>query len=243
MIRTRREGFDDVFVSRRYGDFRTLADEVRSNPIFISRTQANLDMFLQLRKHHSDEDIPPPPNKDRSSSSSNGSTASTNVASRLRGAKSFPNLKNLSSTADGSNDSLPLSPTTTVAPSTPLQRERNRLSLRAYLHQLLAHSTLASSPVLRAFLTMDPIQLTEEEEMDAKRREELDAIREEGKEQFEKEVSARVDKLRDAVKDVKGDLMGPGERMTNVSTAYWIVRTHHDCRRSNTCVWGYPENS
>jgi hypothetical protein len=65
---------------------------------------------------------------------------------------------------------------------------------------------------------MDPIQLTEEEEMDAKRREELDAVREEGKQQFEKEVSARVDKLRDAVKDVKGDLIGPGERITGCVT-------------------------
>lgn len=62
---------------------------------------------------------------------------------------------------------------------------------------------------------MDPIQLTEEEEMDAKRREELDAVREGGKDQFEKEVSARVDKLRDAIKHVKGDLMGPGEATTN----------------------------
>jgi hypothetical protein len=177
-------------------------------------------MLLQLRKHHPGEDIPPPPNKDRSSSAINGATASTNVASRLRGAKSSPNLKNFSTAAD---DSLPSSPTTTVAPSTPLQRERNRLSLRAYLHQLLAHSTIASSPVLRAFLTMDSIQLTEEEEMDARRREELDAIREEGKEQFEKEVSDRVDKLRDAVKDVKGDLMGPGERMTSGATTFWIV--------------------
>lgn len=58
---------------------------------------------------------------------------------------------------------------------------------------------------------MDPIQLTEDEEIDSRRREELDAVREEGKLQFEKEVSDRVDKLRDAVKNVKGDLMGKGE--------------------------------
>lgn len=62
---------------------------------------------------------------------------------------------------------------------------------------------------------MDPIELTEEEEMDARRREELDAIREEGKNQFEREVSDRVDKLREAVKGVQGDLMGPGKLLVS----------------------------
>lgn len=63
---------------------------------------------------------------------------------------------------------------------------------------------------------MDPIRLSGEEEEDARRREELDNVREQGKSQFEKEVSDRVDKLRDAVKDVKGDLMGPGELLSLV---------------------------
>ncbi|KAI0352942.1 hypothetical protein OH77DRAFT_1558589 [Trametes cingulata] len=46
IIRTRRRGQPEVFVSRRYGDFRTLADE--------------------LRKAHPEEVVPPPPPKDRS---------------------------------------------------------------------------------------------------------------------------------------------------------------------------------
>ncbi|KAF8309595.1 hypothetical protein DL93DRAFT_2062783 [Clavulina sp. PMI_390] len=194
VIRTRRPGAEDIFVSRRYGDFRSLADE--------------------LRKHHPMVEIPPPPQKDRTSVTSNGTTVPS--ASRLRTSKSQVNLSSASSPSstprwNDSNDSLPNSPTTTgsIAPSSPLQRERNRLTLRSYLNALLAQPTIAASPVFRSFLTMDPIQLTEEEEMDAKRREELDAIREEGKNQFEKEVSDRVDKLRDALKDVKGDLMGP----------------------------------
>lgn len=33
IIRTRRARFPDVYVSRRYGDFRTLADEVRESEL------------------------------------------------------------------------------------------------------------------------------------------------------------------------------------------------------------------
>lgn len=111
------------------------------------------------------------------------------------------------SEANASSDSL--APSSSSA-STPLQRERNRLTLRSYINTLLSTPEIASSPVLRSFLTMNPITLNEEERTDARRREELDRIREEGKTQFEKEVSDRVDKLRNAAKDLKGDLMGPG---------------------------------
>ena len=58
---------------------------------------------------------------------------------------------------------------------------------------------------------MDPTTLSEEEIEDARRREDLDRQREEGKKVFEREVSERVDRLRSHLKDVKGDLMGPGE--------------------------------
>ncbi len=58
---------------------------------------------------------------------------------------------------------------------------------------------------------MDPTTLSEEEKMDAMRRENLDNQREEGKKVFEREVTERVDKLRRYLKDIKGDMMGPGE--------------------------------
>lgn len=45
---------------------------------------------------------------------------------------------------------------------------------------------------------------------DAHRREEADNTREDGRKRFAKEVAARVDGLRDAVKSVKGDIMGKG---------------------------------
>jgi hypothetical protein len=70
--------------------------------------------------------------------------------------------------------------------------------------------TIASSPVIKSFLSADPTTLTNEEVEDAQRREEADRTRDEGRKQFAKEVSARVDSLRNVVKGMKGDLLGRG---------------------------------
>jgi len=94
-----------------------------------------------------------------------------------------------------------------------LSREKNRLTLRSYLNSLLTSSTIASSPVLRSFLLSGSITLTPDELEDAKRREEADKVREEGRKRFAKEVAGRVDGLRDAVKSVKGDVMGKGNNL------------------------------
>ncbi|KAF8265123.1 hypothetical protein EI94DRAFT_1736635 [Lactarius quietus] len=168
IIRTRRSHCKDVYVSRRYGDFRTLYNE--------------------LRKAHSDEDVRPPPAKDR--------TYVSGTSASLEHAES------------GSNDSLPLSPTPTATPSLRLAREKNRLTLRAYLHSLISSITIASSPVMRSFLLSDPTTLSDEELEDAQRREEADRTRDEGRKQFAKEISVRVDSLRGLVKNVKSELLG-----------------------------------
>lgn len=183
IIRTRRSHYKDVYVSRRYGDFKTLYNE--------------------LRKAHPDEEIRPPPAKDR-----------TYVNSRARELPLSPTVSNTSSSfetsasAGGSYDSPPASPVPTVAPSLRLAREKNRLTLRAYLHALMSSATIASSPVIKSFLSADPTTLTNEEIEDAQRREEADRTRDEGRKQFAREVSARVDSLRSVVKGMKGDLLG-----------------------------------
>jgi len=95
-----------------------------------------------------------------------------------------------------------------------LAREKNRLTLRAYLRELMSSSTIASSPVLRSFLLSGPITLSVEEQEDALRREEADRLRDEGRKTFAKEVATRVNSLRDAIKSVKGDIMGKGMQCT-----------------------------
>jgi hypothetical protein len=97
-----------------------------------------------------------------------------------------------------------------VAETARLSREKNRLSLRSYLNGILASAVLGSSPVVRSFLTAGPITLTPLEVEDVRRREEADSLRDDGRKRFAKEIAGRVENLREAVKSVKGDLMGKG---------------------------------
>ena len=75
----------------------------------------------------------------------------------------------------------------------------------------MSSGTIASSPVLKSFLLSGPTTLTSEELEDTRRREDADRMREDGRKRFAKEIAARVDGLRDAVKSVKGDIMGKGK--------------------------------
>ena len=91
-----------------------------------------------------------------------------------------------------------------------LAREKNRLTLRAYLHSLLSNRELASSPVLLHFLLSDPTQLSRDEQEDARRREEADRKRDEGRIQFAHRIAAQVEGLRGAIRSVKGEVMAKG---------------------------------
>ncbi|PPQ71363.1 hypothetical protein CVT24_011749 [Panaeolus cyanescens] len=185
LIRTRRSRYPDVVVSRRYGDFRTLAAE--------------------LTKAHPEKTIRSPPAKDRSyvnvppspsSSTSPYSPGPSELSRQPTTSTSFSDVEGRSSQDHN------------MTPPSRLSREKNRLTLRAYLHSLLSSSVLASSPVIRSFLLSGPIQLSPEELEDARRREEADKVREDSRIKFAKEIANRVDSLRDAVKSVKGDLLG-----------------------------------
>ena len=111
---------------------------------------------------------------------------------------------------DDLNPASPEPNYSTVSSPSRLAREKNRLTLRSYLHSLLSSSTIGSSPVLRSFLLSGPTTLSPEELEDAKWREEADNAREEGRKSFAKEIATRIDALRGAVKNVKSDIMGEG---------------------------------
>uniref|UniRef100_D8PNW8 PX domain-containing protein n=1 Tax=Schizophyllum commune (strain H4-8 / FGSC 9210) TaxID=578458 RepID=D8PNW8_SCHCM len=140
----------------------------------------------RLRKAHPDQDVRSPPAKDRT-------TVSAPTQSAVQPGDSDYDLS-----------SPPASPRN---PSR-LAREKNRLTLRAYLHSLMASSVIASSPVIKSFLLSGPIRLTPAELEDARRREDADRTRDDGRKKFAKEIADRVDGLRGAVKGVKGDIMG-----------------------------------
>lgn len=157
-------------------------------------------MFTQLRKAYPDAVIRPPPAKDH---------GYVNAAATPKS----PSSANDFGSGD-SNESLPMSPTGGgTSPSARLGREKNRLTLRAYLRLLISTSVTAHSPVLLSFLLSGPTTLSQSEVEDARRREEADRTREDGRKKFAKEIASRVDGLREAVQSVKGDLMGKGRRI------------------------------
>lgn len=143
----------------------------------------------QLRKAHTDAIVPSPPAKDRAAV--DAPLAPTTPSS--------DSLRDSIYTQDGAR------------PPPRLSREKNRLTLRAYLHTLLATPPFSSSPVLRSFLLSGPTRLSPLEQEDARRREEADRVREQGKKEFAREIGARVDSLREAVRTVKGEIVGRGD--------------------------------
>ncbi|KIM25249.1 hypothetical protein M408DRAFT_331345 [Serendipita vermifera MAFF 305830] len=181
VIRTRRAGFKDVLVSRRYGDFKTLADE--------------------LRKAYPDFEIKGPPPKDRTVVA---------LAAQNQPPSSFnpPQPVQRTNTAASSSEDLSAKPSSASVDASMLAREKNRVTLRSYLHGLLASSVIVNSPVIKSFLLSGPTTLTPEEEEDSRHREDADHLREEGRKRFAKEVANRVDGLRNAVRSVKSDMMG-----------------------------------
>lgn len=162
-----------------------------------------------MSKAHPQEEIRLPPAKDKTYVTA---PPTSPISARTA---TFPSPLSTSSTFNDFDDGNYQYGQDNASPApSRLAREKNRLTLRSYLNSLLASSTIASSHVLRSFLLSGQITLTADEIEDSKRREEADKMREEGRKRFAREIAARVDGLRDAVKSVKGDIMGQGE--------YWL---------------------
>jgi len=170
-------------------------------------------MLSQLRKAHPNEPIPSPPVKDRSTVSSQSTPSPLSPT---------PSFQSTNSPSYESNALLSPSSHQSTVPSR-LAREKNRLTLRAYLHSLLSSSTIASSPVLKSFLLSGPTTLSREELDDAHRREEADKVREDGRKRFAMEIASRVNGLRDAVKGVKGDIMGKGNFNSSIGLFVYLI--------------------
>ncbi|ORY28587.1 hypothetical protein BCR39DRAFT_534242 [Naematelia encephala] len=226
LIRTRRPGVGDVFVSRRYGDFKRLADE--------------------LRFAFPDHNLPPPPPKDKSV------TAQPVVAPQqysyynpmrmIYGSGSTgtpPSNSGTSTPAPNASSTFP-DPASPVGSTTPLSREKNRLTLRAYLQSVLQIPQISDSPMLRSFLLSNPTILTPPEAMDCQRRLEADAVREEGRRRFREEAAKRVEALREGLAQFKGDVLSRDGGLRSVFDVVRRVERVEDLPRAEASVleWG-----
>lgn len=89
-------------------------------------------------------------------------------------------------------------------------REKDRLSLRAFLHRIAINARLADSDVLHEFLSSDPIALTEEEQKDMENRKNIDRIRAEEEKKFRQEVDKQVEQLNEQLENLKQQVIAPG---------------------------------
>jgi hypothetical protein len=164
---------------------------------------------LKLRIEFAEAEVRPPPPKDRRSvEARQSSTGGVGIGSTLMGnSQTLSKKKSFHSTEPDEYVSFGQ----TSSPPT-LARERNRLTLRAYLNSLLSNSALASSDIMRDFLLQNPTKLTEAEMMDVISREEMDAIREEELREFREEVEKRVKELEMSLRTFREELVKRGER-------------------------------
>ena len=122
-----------------------------------------------------------------------------------------------------------------------LSRERNRLTLRAYLRTLLANPVLAASDAFQSFLLETPIQLTSTEVRDVEIREEMDRIREEEVRSFRIEVEERVEELERHLRGFREDLVQSGQLSRRPEFVAALILAC--CRRTDSRIRNDPKDA
>jgi hypothetical protein len=194
---------------------------------------------VQLRAAFPDYILPSPPAKDKSVTTTAPVQAQQysyyNPLRMVYGNAPTPNSPS-SSTFDPSNPAGPQAPNHPI----PLSREKNRLTLRAYLQTIITIPDVCNSPVLRSFLLSGPTQLSPVESADVKRRLDGDAIREEGRKRFREEAEKRIDGLREGLSQFKGDVLSQEGGLKNVFEVVRRVERVQDLPKAEASVleWG-----
>lgn len=162
--------------------------------VYVSRRYGEFAQLAEvLRIEFPDLDIPGPPAKDRRAIDTTMDDATAN---------SPPSTNNPSSAPDG-----PLCPSTENSTLVHFTREKNRLTLRGYIHRLLAKAEIANSDLIKDFLLNDPIKLTPLERQDVDNREAMDRSREKEKMRFRTEVEGRVRELDGYLRGFREELV------------------------------------
>ncbi|TIA90093.1 hypothetical protein E3P81_02604 [Wallemia ichthyophaga] len=105
------------------------------------------------------------------------------------------------------DDDIPSPPQKDKSSNSTLFREKNRLTLRAYLKDLLnLSSAIANSTTLQSFLLSNPTALSDEEIKDIHKRLAHDAMKVESKNSFKREMDERAAEVMESVKQFKSDI-------------------------------------
>jgi len=181
LIRSKHAKHGEVVVGRRYGVFRQLTRDLKKefpgktfSPLPI-KTKASSSGGLLTPSGHKDDDS--------SSISSVSTTASLDIPEPRRLSAPFSHSRSVSAkrySRSASRSRTSLQSERGDSPPidhSPLWRENQRVSLRAYIRNLLKNPEVANSVAIRSFLTDSPIKLNREEEADEAKRKVVDQAR------------------------------------------------------------------
>lgn len=182
------KGTDEVYVARSYTDFEH----------FKITLQKEVGPLLSV------PDLPP---KDYPMLDENPRSASKSLSDRLFGL-TFGSSSSPSPTSPNGADS-PVQGDMESQVASPVLRETNRLSLRAFLRDLAHVPAYRESTAMQEFLHASPVQLTEQEMEDASLRSDLDVQREAATVEFAQASEARAAELRSLLGKAKYEVSQP----------------------------------
>jgi hypothetical protein len=174
-----------------------------------------------LREEFPGKDIPRVPTKNKSSAVAPGIRNTISSALNGNGDNSSDTASITSSdSVSTTNSSPPSSPSQTPTSQTPtglkgaifhdyhVPREKNRLTLRSFLRQIIRDKRLRKSKSLSLFLLSDPLEkLTKEEEADIERRLDMDRLRLTEQQKFLDESRKRARELDQWLRGFKSELI------------------------------------
>lgn len=173
-----------------------ICTQTNNQKVYVARRYSAFQrLYKELRARFPTEDVPELPPKDMSATEVNG-------AFQLE---------------DKDGEYMDL---TAVTPNA-LPRERNRLTLRAFLRSILATSTLADSDAFHEFLVNEPTVLTSEDKADADVRRKADAVRDAENKEFSDKMAERAGMLQAHFDTFKKMLMEPD----GLSRVFATIRT------------------
>lgn len=197
LLRVKEAGHPARFVARRYGDFSRLHKHLRLElpgkilPPLPRKNKAH-STYLGFGSTDSDDESISSVSTRVTEADTDSKRDSMNLDDDLspmpggfRSYLGWNSHKRTPSTQTTSHAPTPPTPSPDVE-RTLLLREDQRISLRAFLRNILQNERISKSAAMRDFLTAKPVSLTDEELVDIEKRRELDQKRvEEGKKFYE----------------------------------------------------------
>lgn len=178
LLRVRRAGQPDYYVGRRYGEFVKMHKRLRLElpgkvlvPLPRKNKASVTSSFLSVG------------GDDDASSVSSVSTQDTGAYEDGKSTRTLFGGHRRSASKNSFRDPSPRASGDFQEPVV-LYRETQRVSLRAFLRTSLQNPQIAESKAMTEFLTLKPVKLNEEEDLDIQRRREMDEKRIEEQKQF-----------------------------------------------------------